>query len=406
MSENYDYQSEEKQRKLKTLSNLQKWRSKVLKTHFLIVLAVFLVEVINNIILYVTKSQGYNENTILQKLIRYLFITTIINFGSFLLSFFLTKKIKSEKQPYILIILMFITCIDVVFSHYQFSICFAIFAVPTILSMIYEDKHLTNLCLVFTFIGLFVGIISRALDPDYSKDIGPEAAIAIFLNLILWVYVRICIDILVERRVQVENLLLNILPEDVADELEENPDATIAKSFPKVTVLFTDIVGFTKMSSEMQADDIVKVLNGIVTEFDICAKKNGVEKIKTIGDSYMAASGLCENSDNDGAKKIMKYAKEILLIIDKFNKTSPIKIQIRIGINTGPVVAGVIGKSKFIFDIWGDTVNVASRMESSGRPQQIHVSEQTYIELKKNFIFKESLDVDVKGKGLMHTYFI
>lgn len=406
MSENYDYQSEEKQRKLKTLSNLQKWRSKVLKTHFLIVLAVFLVEVINNIILYVTKSQGYNENTILQKLIRYLFITTIINFGSFLLSFFLTKKIKSEKQPYILIILMFITCIDVVFSHYQFSICFAIFAVPTILSMIYEDKHLTNLCLVFTFVGLFVGIISRALDSDYSKDIGPEAAIAIFLNLILWIYVRICIDILVERRVQVENLLLNILPEDVADELEENPDATIAKSFPKVTVLFTDIVGFTKMSSEMQADDIVKVLNGIVTEFDICAKKNGVEKIKTIGDSYMAASGLCENSDNDGAKKIMKYAKEILLIIDKFNKTSPIKIQIRIGINTGPVVAGVIGKSKFIFDIWGDTVNVASRMESSGRPQQIHVSEQTYIELKKNFIFKESLDVDVKGKGLMHTYFI
>lgn len=406
MSENYEYQSEEKQRKLKTLSNLQKWRSKVLKTHFLIVLAVFLVEVINNIILYVTKSQGYNENTILQKLIRYLFITTIINFGSFLLSFFLTKKIKSEKQPYILIILMFITCIDVVFSHYQFSICFAIFAVPTILSMIYEDKHLTNLCLVFTFIGLFAGIISRALDSDYSKDIGPEAAIAIFLNLILWVYVRICIDILVERRVQVENLLLNILPEDVADELEENPDATIAKSFPKVTVLFTDIVGFTKMSSEMQADDIVKVLNGIVTEFDICAKKNGVEKIKTIGDSYMAASGLCENSDNDGAKKIMKYAKEILLIIDKFNKTSPIKIQIRIGINTGPVVAGVIGKSKFIFDIWGDTVNVASRMESSGRPQQIHVSEQTYIELKKNFIFKESLDVDVKGKGLMHTYFI
>ena len=406
MSENYEYQSEEKQRKLKTLSNLQKWRSKVLKTHFLIVLAVFLVEVINNIILYVTKSQGYNENTILQKLIRYLFITTIINFGSFLLSFFLTKKIKSEKQPYILIILMFITCIDVVFSHYQFSICFAIFAVPTILSMIYEDKHLTNLCLVFTFVGLLVGIISRALDSDYSKDIGPEAAIAIFLNLILWVYVRICIDILVERRVQVENLLLNILPEDVADELEENPDATIAKSFPKVTVLFTDIVGFTKMSSEMQADDIVKVLNGIVTEFDICAKKNGVEKIKTIGDSYMAASGLCENSDNDGAKRIMKYAKEILLIIDKFNKTSPIKIQIRIGINTGPVVAGVIGKSKFIFDIWGDTVNVASRMESSGRPQQIHVSEQTYIELKKNFIFKESLDVDVKGKGLMHTYFI
>lgn len=406
MSENYEYQSEEKQRNLKTLSNLQKWRSKVLKTHFLIVLAVFLVEVINNIILYVTKSQGYNENTIFQKLIRYLFITTIINFGSFLLSFFLTKKIKSEKQPYILIILMFITCIDVVFSHYQFSICFAIFAVPTILSMIYEDKHLTNLCLVFTFAGLLVGIISRALDSDYSKDIGPEAAIAIFLNLILWVYVRICIDILVERRVQVENLLLNILPEDVADELEENPDATIAKSFPKVTVLFTDIVGFTKMSSEMQADDIVKVLNGIVTEFDICAKKNGVEKIKTIGDSYMAASGLCENSDNDGAKKIMKYAKEILLIIDKFNKTSPIKIQIRIGINTGPVVAGVIGKSKFIFDIWGDTVNVASRMESSGRPQQIHVSEQTYIELKKNFIFKESLDVDVKGKGLMHTYFI
>lgn len=120
----------------------------------------------------------------------------------------------------------------------------------------------------------------------------------------------------------------------------------------------------------------------------------------------MAASGLSENVDNDGAVKIMKYAKEILLIIDEFNKTSPVKLQIRIGINTGPVVAGVIGKTKFIFDICGDTVNVASRMESTGRPHQIHVSEQTYLELKKNFIFKENLDIDVKGKGLMHTYFI
>lgn len=406
MNKKDDFQFNDKKNKYQTVSNYQKWRKTVLKTHFVIVFAVFLVEVINNIILYITKSQGYNDDTILQKLIRYLFITTIINFGSFLLSFFLTKKIKSEKQPYILITLMFITCIDVVFSHYQFSICFAIFAVPTILSMIYENKYLTNLCLVFTFIGLFVGIITRALDSHYIKDIGPESAIAIFLNLILWVYVRICINILVERRNQVENLLLNILPKDVADELEENPDATIAKSFPKATVLFTDIVGFTKMSSEMQADDIVKVLNGIVTKFDICAQKNGIEKIKTIGDSYMAASGLSENVDNDGAVKIMKYAKEILLIIDEFNKTSPVKLQIRIGINTGPVVAGVIGKTKFIFDIWGDTVNVASRMESTGRPHQIHVSEQTYLELKKNFIFKENLDIDVKGKGLMHTYFI
>lgn len=278
MNKKNDFQFNDKKNKYQTVSNYQKWRKTVLKTHFVIVFAVFLVEVINNIILYITKSQGYNEDTILQKLIRYLFITTIINFGSFLLSFFLTKKIKSEKQPYILITLMFITCIDVVFFHYQFSICFAIFAVPTILSMIYENKYLTNLCLVFTFIGLFVGIITRALDSHYLKDIGPESAIAIFLNLILWVYVRICINILVERRNQVENLLLNILPKDVADELEENPDATIAKSFPKATVLFTDIVGFTKMSSEMQADDIVKVLNGIVTKFDICAQKTVLKK--------------------------------------------------------------------------------------------------------------------------------
>lgn len=406
MNKKDDFQFNEKKNKYKTVSNYQKWRKTVLKTHFVIVFAVFLVEVINNIILYITQSQGYNDDSIFQKLIRYLFITTIINFGSFLLSFFLTKKIKSEKQPYILITLMFITCIDVVFSHYQFSICFAIFAVPTILSMIYENKYLTNLCLIFTFVGLCIGIITRALDIHYLKDIGPESAIAIFLNLILWAYVRICINILVERRHQVENLLLNILPKEVADELEENPNATIAKSFPKATVLFTDIVGFTKMSSEMQADGIVKVLNGIVSKFDICAQKHGIEKIKTIGDSYMAACGLSQNSDNDGAIRIVQYAKEILSIIDEVNKTSPVKLQIRIGINTGSVVAGVIGKTKFIFDIWGDTVNVASRMESTGRPHQIHVSEQTYLELKEKFIFKEELDIDVKGKGFMHTYFI
>lgn len=207
-----------------------------------------------------------------------------------------------------------------------------------------------------------------------------------------------------------ESLLLNILPKDIADELsqtqEKNENKTISRKYPNVTVLFTDIVGFTKMSDGLSAETVVKMLNSLFTRFDIRAEKEGIEKIKTIGDSYMAASGLTEADNNDGAIKMVKYAIGILQDLKNFNENSDIKVSIRVGINTGNLVAGVIGKTKFIYDIWGDTVNTASRMESSGTPLQIHVSESTYNATKSQFNYSSPVEVEVKGKGLMSTFYL
>ncbi len=203
-----------------------------------------------------------------------------------------------------------------------------------------------------------------------------------------------------------ESLLLNILPKEIADELSRNPGMTIARDYPNATVLFTDIVGFTKMSGGMTAHDVVEMLNKITSLFDERATREKIEKIKTIGDSYMAAAGLVESAENDGAQKIVRFAQGLLQDIERYNESSPVKIQIRIGVNSGNLVAGVIGKTKFIYDIWGDTVNVASRMESSGQPMKIHVSQSVWERTKDSFEYGELVETEVKGKGLMKTYYL
>lgn len=203
-----------------------------------------------------------------------------------------------------------------------------------------------------------------------------------------------------------ERLLLNILPAEVAKELTENPGHTIAKKFPNITVLFTDIVGFTKMSDGMTAEEVVTMLNKMVSLFDERATREGIEKIKTIGDAYMAAAGFTDDADNDGALRMVHFAIGLIDDVKRFNETSPVKVQIRLGINTGNLVAGVIGKSKFIYDIWGDTVNVASRMESTGEPMKIHVTDTTFRQTQNQFTYSEGIEVEVKGKGLMKTYFL
>ena len=211
-----------------------------------------------------------------------------------------------------------------------------------------------------------------------------------------------------------ENLLLNILPKDIAQELTEHPDRTISKKYTGATVLFTDIVGFTKMSSAMTAEATVLMLNTLTSMFDERAKEEGIEKIKTIGDAYMAATGLSEIPEGQDSSEIMRaaackmchFAQGLLADVDQYNKTAKAKIQIRIGINTGELVAGVIGKSKFIYDVWGDTVNVASRMESTGEPMKIHISKATHDIVKKDFKHSKTAKVEVKGKGLMTSYFL
>ena len=203
-----------------------------------------------------------------------------------------------------------------------------------------------------------------------------------------------------------ESLLLNILPKEVAKELTAHPDRTLAKEYPNVTVLFTDIVGFTKISGEMSAEEVVTMLNKMFSMFDERAQREGIEKIKTIGDAYMAAAGLTQEHSNYGASKMIRFAQGLLDDVRSFNETSPVKLQIRLGINSGSLVAGVIGKTKFIYDIWGDTVNMASRMESTGLPMRIHVTEATKAQTANFIQYNETVEIDVKGKGMMKTYFL
>jgi ligand-binding sensor domain-containing protein/class 3 adenylate cyclase len=202
-----------------------------------------------------------------------------------------------------------------------------------------------------------------------------------------------------------ERLLLNILPQGVAKRLTENKDAVIADHYDNVSVLFADIVSFTKITSGLDAATIVNALNDLFSRFDERAQKEGIEKIKTIGDAYMAACGLSENVQ-DHAVRLIKYAKGIFSDLEDFNKESNVKFEMRIGINSGDVVAGVIGKSKFIYDVWGDTVNVASRMQSSGVPDKIHVTQATWEISKEVIAYGKPVSGEVKGKGEMLTYFV
>ena len=210
-----------------------------------------------------------------------------------------------------------------------------------------------------------------------------------------------------EEKNRSEELLLNILPEEVAKRLAFDKNARIADKIENASVLFADIVGFTKITSTLDADTIVGALNSLYSRIDERAKREGIEKIKTIGDSDMAAAGLFGNEPAEkNAFSIVNFARGMLQDIEDFNATSNVKLFMRIGINSGNLIAGVIGKTKFVYDIWGDTVNVASRMESSGQTSKIHVSESTMLLLQGAVADSEPVEMEIKGKGVMKTYFL
>jgi adenylate cyclase len=201
-----------------------------------------------------------------------------------------------------------------------------------------------------------------------------------------------------------EQLLLNILPRPIAERLKEG-QRTIADVFPDVTVLFADLVGFTRMSEQLPPAELVAMLNKIFSMFDQLAEKHGLEKIKTIGDEYMAASGL-PMPRPDHAEAMAEMALDMLAVIERFNAKRNRGVRIRIGMNCGPVTAGIIGTKKFAYDLWGDTVNIASRMESHGIANAIQVTESTYKRLRHKYAFQRRGIIHVKGKGALCTYFL
>ncbi|MFO0554978.1 MAG: adenylate/guanylate cyclase domain-containing protein [Polyangiaceae bacterium] len=201
-----------------------------------------------------------------------------------------------------------------------------------------------------------------------------------------------------------EQLLLNILPRSISDRLKGG-HRSIADGFAEVSVLFADIVGFTELSSRMPPAELVNVLNDVFSRFDELAERLKLEKIKTIGDAYMVAAGLPE-PDTKHAAHAVEMALRMREALEELNQTKGYGLAIRIGVHSGPVVAGVIGKKKFIYDLWGDTVNTASRMESHGSKGLVHISEATAELVKGLFTLEPRGTIQVKGKGDMVTYFV
>ena len=201
-----------------------------------------------------------------------------------------------------------------------------------------------------------------------------------------------------------DQLLLNVLPAAIVLRLKRN-EKNIAESFGEVTVMFADIVGFTELSSRVSATAVVEVLNDIFSAFDHLADRHGLEKIKTIGDAYMVVGGL-PTPRSDHAEAIAAMAIDMLQEIRRLSLVHSEPFSIRIGIHTGPVVAGVIGLKKFIYDLWGDTVNIASRMESHGITGCIQVTAETYEILKDKYTFQKRGAIQIKGKGYMITYLL
>lgn len=233
--------------------------------------------------------------------------------------------------------------------------------------------------------------------------------LTLFAILAMWAYSYSYATTKAEEAFEIEHnrseaLLHNILPKQIVKQLKRK-QGTIVDSFRQTSILFCDIVNFTEISKRTDPQELINILNDVFSQIDDLVEKHDLEKIKTIGDSYMVASGVPTPIDNH-AEKIADLAVEIMETFKNIMLRSGEKLQIRIGICSGEVVAGVIGKKKFSYDLWGDSVNMAARMESTGVPGRIHVHESVFKLLREKFNFEKRSNVEIKGKGLTTTYFL
>jgi len=304
--------------------------------------------------------------------------------------------------------------LDQVFFYGVYS--FSALSIPLLIDL--RRRTLLNIAIVSGYLGGYFGMFPSHLTHPYL----PSVSILLLYTNIGYIVVGHVIYHLTRvnffqqralRKQQLElaeamrlsnRLLLNVLPEPIAVRLR-NDEQPIADSFAEVTVLFSDLVGFTPLSASMSPEQLVNFLNDLFSTFDVLAEKHGLEKIKTIGDAYMVAGGLPARR-KDHAEAIAELALDMLEAVSGLRTPAGGQLQMRIGIHTGPVVAGVIGIRKFIYDLWGDTVNTASRMESHGLPGAIQVTGATYDRLKERYRFEERHTIDVKGKGPLVTYLL
>ncbi len=279
-----------------------------------------------------------------------------------------------------------------------------------------HEKHSRSVISLYSFLSSVALIILMQyyppvwrLDPWKNALLFYLCASSTFLALLAFGYYFSVVTNAAEKRIEVElarseQLLLNVLPAAIATRLKSSRD-TIADNFDSATVLFADICGFTTMCATRDSQQIVDMLNQVFSLFDRIAARYGLEKIKTIGDAYMVVGGVPE-ARADHAETIVRMALEMRAVVKKLSATFENGLEIRIGIHTGPVIAGVIGERKFAYDLWGDTVNTASRMESHGIPGSIQVSSSTHALIRGKYDLEARGAIDVKGKGKIETWFV
>jgi adenylate cyclase len=241
------------------------------------------------------------------------------------------------------------------------------------------------------------------VDPAVRDSLYLQAAITtmVLIAATVWYAFR-----LAERaRLETDQLLRNILPDSVVERLKARPGEVVADTFQEASILFADISGFVPLSRRLGAVGVVGLLNRLVSDFDALAARHGVEKIKTIGDAYMVAAGLPEPT-TDHAMRLARMAVDMHVAVARLGEETGVTIEMRIGIATGPVLAGVIGIKKFSYDVWGDTVNLAARLEQTGRNGRIHLCETTRMRIAGRFSFEPHGPIEIKGMGPQQTWFM
>lgn len=295
------------------------------------------------------------------------------------------------------------------FQFFLIAGAVATFVVPQ------HRRRITLLAVALT--GLFIGLhfYAQAHTPIYHLApwlntvffIGNIGG-AVFLMAAPLVYYMHVLErteaALAAEHAQSEALLRNILPTVVADRLKHDPTA-LADSFSAASILFADLVGFTPLTQSLPPAVVVAMLDDLFGRFDELVQKWRLEKIKTVGDAYMVAAGI-PLARPDHAEAIAHFALEMQQVLAHYNQERSTDLRLRIGINSGPVTAGVIGKLRFLYDLWGDAVNTASRMESQGIPGEIQITAATQALLPEKFLLEAREPIEVKGKGLMHTYLL
>ena len=274
---------------------------------------------------------------------------------------------------------------------------------------------LSRLWLVVTVfvIGLALHLVAWFWYPSQSALIPPDPVLlnnlyvssVVSTGCIIAVIVLYAFSLADEARAEADALLANMLPESIAERLKANPGELLADNVMNASVLFTDLVGFTPLARALGVERTVALLDEIITEFDDIAERHGVEKIKTIGDGYMAVSGVTVPLPDHEAR-LARMALELPTFIEGLSDMRGLDLQIRIGMASGPVMAGVIGTGKFSYDVWGETVNLASRLESHGAPGQVHVSGEVQRALSDAFHFEPRGAIELKGVGSMETWFL